>query len=253
MASNNTGETATTSSAKDNSAIATPNTETASAGPSSSSYANVVLSLKPTHQGIINENNKENIEDVNQSKITSTAPVTNREVNQKEQPTTQQIKDQKIEKAVSEDEDDSNFTPVVSHNRKERNSRVKRRVRDRPQGGRAGGGVNREDGNSIPASRSGGRAAAGPVSKEKDSKKRSRNKSAENANHATGDQQSSKSSSHSQGEDDEDGQDEGASKFVDAPIPTENAWKVSLILTIKLFFYNSIYCVIKYKFKCNTY
>lgn len=230
MASKTTGESATTSSVKDNPAHATPNTETASAEPSSSSYANVVLSLKPTQQGTINENNKENIEDVNQSKSTPTVPVVNREVNQLEQSTPQQSKDQKTEKAASEEEDDSNFTPVVSHNRKERNSRVKKRVRDKPQGGRAGGVTNREDGNSIPLSRSGGRAAAGPLTKEKDSKKRSRNKSTENATHASVDQQhqqSSKSSSHSQGEDEEDGQDESASKFVDAPIPKENAWKVS--------------------------
>lgn len=231
MASNNTGETATTSSVIDNPVLATPNTEAASAGPSSSSYANVVLSLKPTQQGI-NENNKENIGEINQSKAAPTPPVAvAREINQQEPaPTVPQNKEHKTEKTPTEDEDDSNFTPVVAHSRKERNSRVKRRARDRPQGGRgAVGGANRDDAHPQSRSSVGGAALA----KEKDAKKRNRNKSTENASHGSGDQQSTKSSIHSQGEEDEDGQDESsATKFVDAPIPKENAWKVSLIFLV---------------------
>lgn len=237
MASNNTGETVTTSSVNDNPALSTPNTADASAGPSSSSYANVVLSLKPTQQGI-NDNNKENISDINKSKIKANSPIINNDVHQS-QPVIQQNKEKSTDPIASEDEDDSHFTPVLSHSRKERNTRIyKRRVRERPQGGRGNGGNsgNRDDGTGTaapPATRSG---------QAKDSKRRNRKKSVDNTTNSTvtTEQQVNKSSSNSQNEDEDDGQDEsaqGATKFVDAPIPKENAWKVNIYLFYFTFFH----------------
>lgn len=235
MASNASGETATTSSVKENPvALTTPTIATqasgadgsgaSAAGASNSSYATVVLSIKSTQQGAANnnDNNKENIADTNQSTTPSAAAGTSREVAPQEPPAVSQPKESKKE-PVSEEEDDSSFTPVVSQHRKDR--RVKKRMRDRPQGR----GVRNDDGAIDPASQSGARGNAGPV-KDKESKKRNRNKSAE-ANSA---ENTAVKSGQSQGEEEEGGDGEDSphgSKFVDAPIPKENAWKIKSIPT----------------------
>lgn len=160
----------------------------------SSSYANV-LNIKTQQENNninSNENNKENIDEIRNNEIK-----------------TGENKDH-----VSDEEDDDNFTPVVSLNRKDR--RVKRRMRDRQI-------------NQAANSKSGSKSNGGGGGSTKDKKIRndkskapSRAKSVENNSSGENNSNSSNVENVEQPQQEED----EPKVFVDAPIPKVNAWKI---------------------------
>lgn len=193
---------------------------TQSSNPSSSSYANIVLNLKGER---ITENNKENIHDMNQS-LKSAAETSSKEtvdvaitaapttittttinpqvppknVSEKIKNISDKKKDENQEEAaeLSEVEDDSSFTPVVSHSRREKKDKRKDKVRGNKGAGRE--------------------ARRSRERKEKREKKQSSDVQLENSTVTKG-------SSDENQEETED----GPKVFVEAPIPKVNAWKVS--------------------------
>lgn len=194
---------------------------TQSSNPSSSSYANIVLNLKGER---ITENNKENIHDMNQSlksaetsretvdvavtaapaTITTTTinPQVPKNVSEKIKNISDKKKDENQEAELSEVEDDSSFTPVVSHSRREKKDKRKDKVR--------GKGAGRE-------------ARRSRERKEKREKKQSSDVQLENS-------AVTKGSSDENQEETED----GPKVFVEAPIPKVNAWKVSFYLNFHI-------------------
>lgn len=186
---------------------------TQSSNPSSSSYANIVLSLKGER---VTENNKENIHDMNQSLksaetsketvdvAVTAAPttITTTTINPQVPKTVKNISDKnknenQDETELSEVEDDSSFTPVVSHSRREKKDKRKDKVRGNKGAGRE--------------------ARRSRERKEKREKKQSSDVQLENSTVTKG-------SSDENQEETED----GPKVFVEAPIPKVNAWKVSL-------------------------
>lgn len=199
---------------------------TQSSNPSSSSYANIVLNLKGER---ITENNKENIHDMNQSlkssetssketvdvsvtagptppttttTITPTTTTINSQLPKKVAEKVKNISDKnknENEEAVelSEVEDDSSFTPVVSHSRREKKDKRKDKVR----------------GNKGP----GRESRRSRERKEKREKKQSSDVQLENPTVAKG-----------SGDENQEESEDGPKVFVEAPIPKVNAWKVSL-------------------------
>lgn len=221
-----------------------PNIESSAAA--SSSYANVVHKLKPTAQeSIRNDNNKENIGETNHSDANSVSVVTTatssssssstggggdggnvEESDVKGEVTTAKSTDADNENDDYEDEDDSSFTPVVSHNRKDR--RAKRRMRDRQSTGPGGGG----SGKAINGASRGG---VGTTVKDKDKRKTSkdgkrvvRNKSSEAYREAENTVPNTKTPNNTS--DEQESEDGTAKKFVDAPLPKVNAWKVRVVI-----------------------
>lgn len=176
-----------------------------------SSYATVVLSLKsqPRDQEK-NDNNKENIgKDVNnidasnkQNDVLAAVP-TNQ---QQPQPSTASSDD--VEQGSFDDDD--LFTPVVSNSRKER-----RNVRkDKPKTRQLGG-------SSKPRDR--GRTAKSENREKRDSKKDGR---AENGKDVATKTETQAENATPKSGNEEEGDTEPV-KFVEAPIPKVNAWKVS--------------------------
>lgn len=184
----------------------------------SSSYANIVLNLKGER---ITENNKENIHDMNQSlksaeisketvdvtvaaepaTVTTTTinPPVPKNVPDKIKIISDKNKNENQEAELSEVEDDSSFTPVVSHSRREKKDKRKDKVKG-----------NKGPGRESRRSRD---------RKEKREKKQPNDVQSENAT-------ATKSSSDENQEETED----GPKVFVEAPIPKVNAWKVSLLI-----------------------
>lgn len=187
---------------------------TQSSNPSSSSYANIVLSLKSER---LTENNKENIHDMNQTlksaetsketvdvavtaaptTITTTInPQVPKNISEKIKNISDKTKNENQETELSEVEDDSSFTPVVSHSRREKKDKRKDKVRGNKGAGRE--------------------ARRSRERKEKREKKQSSDVQLENS-------AVTKGSSDENQEETED----GPKVFVEAPIPKVNAWKVS--------------------------
>lgn len=193
---------------------------TQSSNPSSSSYANIVLNLKGER---VTENNKENIHDMNQSlktaetsketvevSVTAGATITQtttttinpqvpKTVSEKIKNVSDKNKNENKEAELSEVEDDSSFTPVVSHSRREKKDKRKDKVR----------------GNKGP----GRESRRSRERKEKREKKQSSDVQLETP-------PATKGSSDENQEETED----GPKVFVEAPIPKVNAWKVSFSL-----------------------
>lgn len=196
---------------------------TQSSNPSSSSYANIVLNLKGER---ITENNKENIHDMNQSlksaetsketvdvavtaapttTITTTAinPQVPKNVSEKIKNISDKKKNENQEVELSEVEDDSSFTPVVSHSRREKKDKRKDKVRGNKGAGRE--------------------ARRSRERKEKREKKQSSDVQLEKDAVTKG-----------SGDENQEETEDGPKVFVEAPIPKVNAWKVS-------FFYFKIF------------
>lgn len=188
---------------------------TQSSNPSSSSYANIVLNLKGER---VTENNKENIHDMNQSlksaetsketvdvsvaagpaTVTTTTinPPAPKNVPEKVKNISDKNKNENQEAELSEVEDDSSFTPVISHSRREKKDKRKEKVK---------------------GSKGPGREAR--RSRERKEKREKKQPTEENA-------PATKGSSDENQEETED----GPKVFVEAPIPKVNAWKVSLLI-----------------------
>lgn len=189
------------------------------------SYANVVVTpqlneTKKQPQTDINDNNKENIsvksldENVkspgNNNAATSSTATTTPTVNKTEQGENSQ--NQEPDEVI----DDSEFTPVVSDKKKDRKSRQKRHDRNRNDG------INKSSKSSQDRS-----------DKEKDHRpeKPKRNRKERKANKEAGPvaDQKSKDKEKTDGEntaESSDGQADKQVKFVEAPLPKVNAWKV---------------------------
>lgn len=179
---------------------------------STSSYATVVLSLKsqPRDQEK-NDNNKENIgKDVNNidaSNKQNDVLATVQPNQQQPQPSTTSSDD--VEQGSFEDDD--LFTPVVSHSRKER-----RNVRkDKPKSRLLSG-------SSKPRDR--GRTAK---SEKRDNKKEGKERP-ENAKDSAAKIETQTENATPKSGNEEEAEAEPV-KFVEAPIPKVNAWKVSRI------------------------
>lgn len=177
-----------------------------------SSYATVVLSLKsqPRDQDK-NDNNKENIgkDDNNidastkQNEVLATVQSTNQ---QQQQPSTTSSSDD-----VEEGNDDDLFTPVVSHSRKERRNGRKDKPKIRPVTG-------------VPSkARDRGRATNKDGRSKRDNKKDGRDRDGKDAATKT-ESETENTTPKSSNEDETDAE---PVKFVEAPIPKVNAWKVS--------------------------
>lgn len=148
-----------------------------------------------------------------------------------------------------DNEDDSTFTPVVSHNRKDRNQR--RNNNNNNNGTRRDRGGNSVGGAEGAASRQGSKRPNRGENERGDRKeiRRSRGKRADKDKNANADQSGGSDvvnaaaktvSNNSNGEEPTDdpitANDNGAgsTKFVEAPLPKVNAWKVSKISYFKI-------------------
>jgi la-related protein 1 len=181
---------------------------------SSSSYANVVTNLKelqPPAAKPADDNNKENIAKAVEPPACK--------------PQATEVAAAKTVEPVAEtpppdeDIDDSSFTPVVSHNKRER-----KQQKDRLQGKQA---ANREQrppkGNGEP----GNKAKRRSKDQREPRTRGEREKGGEVVEPSDG-----KTSSKEQDSDEKDNDSDGKAekkKFVEAPPPKENAWKVRMI------------------------
>lgn len=187
----------------------------------SSSYANVVLNLKTPREDK-NDNNKENIEkDVNLNKHSTNAPVIN-DVSpppDKRNPTDDTTSTTTIvnntsttqtdQQELVENDDDESFIPVVSHSRKER--KIIRK--EKPSRDRAVKQQRRLDSTET---------------REKRDSKRSKDRPEAAAKElAKIDTSLDSTSSPKTGNEDE--AENVPVKFVEAPIPATNAWKVNIL------------------------
>lgn len=223
---------------------------------SSSSYANVVLNLKPAGatgspppsppQDDSSDSNKENIEKENKNNQSDVPPIA---IKSTDHPTTETVTDGKPvarseETATKSDltggdpDDDGSFTQVVSHNRKEKNRR------DRNTKAKTGlsSRQNRSGGSGLGGGRS------GQILRERRDAKRTKDKESRESksNESTAaaiTQQSEKPQQQNSGDpsassdgtskanSEDDAQETSVPvKFVAAPIPKVNAWKVSLVI-----------------------
>ena len=194
-------------------------TETSSSPPTASStYANVLSSLKEQQHQEKNENNKENIENVPEKKVENEAKSSDSPSG-----TTAAV-------ATPEEphEDDASFVPVLPHPKRDRKNRQRNR----------GPHKERTDVGGAP-----------PVAKEKRAANTSRNKSRrsgdgpertkdnENKDKPLDSAAENSTTTRTSSEDDEK-DSTVPKKFVEAPLPKVNAWKVSTIL-------RSCYCIFR--------
>lgn len=203
----------------------------------SSSYANVVLNLKSPHEDK-NDNNKENIgKDVNQTKPTVDSYANNNNVqpaaaaanaivvvapkissaNDEQQPQHQQLPS-----SDHENEDDLTFIPVVSHSRKEKKiARKERTYKDKagPSASNASKLRNRPDRSEN------NNSDKKEHRRSKDRKGDANNKDAAAAAAVSVEQQTSNGEAGQKSGIDEENESNPV-KFVEAPIPKVNAWKV---------------------------
>ncbi len=182
-----------------------------------SSYATVVLSLKsqPRDQEK-NDNNKENIgKDVNnidasnkQNDVLATVQPNQQQQQQQQQPQPSTTSSDDVEHGNFDDDD--LFTPVVSNSRKER-----RNVRkDKPKTRQLSGSSKARDR---------GRAAKSENREKRDNKKDGRERTDKDL--ATKTESETENTTPKSGNEEE--ADTEPIKFVEAPIPKVNAWKVS--------------------------
>lgn len=186
-----------------------------------SSYATVVLSLKsqPRDQEK-NDNNKENIgKDVNnidasnkQNDVLATV-----QPNQQQQPQPQPSTTSSEDVEQGSCNEDDLFTPVVSHSRKERRNGRK----DKPK-------TRQLSGSSKPRDR--GRTAKSENREKRDNKKDGRERAENGKELATKTETQTENATPKSGNEEE--ADTEPVKFVEAPIPKVNAWKVSTRLSI---------------------
>lgn len=191
-----------------------------------SSYATVVLSLKsqPRDQEK-NDNNKENIgKDVNnidasnkQNDVLATV-----QPNQQQQPQPQPSTTSSDDVAQGSFNDDELFTPVVSNNRKERRNGRK----DKPK-------TRQLSGSSKPRDR--GRTSKSENREKRDNRKDGRDRTENGKDTATKTETQLETTTPKSGNEEE--ADAEPVKFVEAPIPKVNAWKVSKISKFLLFCY----------------
>lgn len=187
-------------------------------GSTSSSYATVVLSLKSQQQPRDpqkNDNNKENIgKDVNNIDASNKQNEVLATVQPNQQPPSNQQPSVTSSDEQGNDDDDL-FTPVVSHSRKERrNVRKDKQLKGRPLGGLSS------------KTRERGRVSKADSREKRDSKKDGRERT-----EVIGKELATKTESETENTTPKSGNEEDADaepvKFVEAPIPKVNAWKVS--------------------------
>lgn len=188
--------------------------------PSTSSYATVVLKDNK-------DNNKENINKTGKNEHLDQPQTTTHQIKDQSQSSstvlgtnrTAEQSDENVSNGPMDVEDDSTFTPVVSHHRKDRKSRRKDQIRDNGNGKNGNGG----NGNGRNGNKSGDKKES------KRSKERQREK--DNTKPAdtqqTADQQNTSKASTSSGDEKSDA---APKKFVEAPLPKVNAWKVNIYL-----------------------